>query len=197
MIISTGTESVAVTIATAHFYLMYHAEHLAKVRAELQTVPLNALWVELEKLPYLTGTILESLRINMGVTGRLARIAPDEPLHYKGYTIPPGTPVSSTTLCIHTDESAFPDPWTFRPERWLGKEGMERRKYLMSFNKGARQCIGINLAYAEMYLAIAAAVHFDMQLFETDESDVRFKHDFHAALPKLGSKGVRAMVLTK
>lgn len=67
----------------------------------------------------------------------------------------------------------------------------------MSFNKGTRQCIGINLAYAEMYLALATAARFEMQLFETDESDVRFKHDFHAAFPKLDSKGVRAMVLAK
>ena len=64
----------------------------------------------------------------------------------------------------------------------------------MSFNKGARQCIGINLAYAEMYLALAAAVRFDMELYQTDESDVRFKHDFHAAFQKLDSKGIRVSV---
>ena len=133
----------------------------------------------------------------MGVPGRLTRIEPDESLHYKGYTIPLGTPASSTTLCTRSDESAFPDLWTSKPERLLGKEGMEPRKYLMSFNKGAWQCIGINLADAEMYLALAAAVNFDMQLFETDESDVRFKHDFHAAFTKLDSKGLRAMVLVK
>ena len=167
---------------------------MAKVRDELHTVPSNPSWAELEELPYLTGTILESLRIDMGVTGRLARIAPDETLQYGEYKIPPGTPISSTTVCIHTNESVFPDPWTFKPERWFGKEGTERKKYLISFNKGARHCIGINLAYAEMYLALAAAVRFEMELYRTDESDVRFKHDFHAAFAKLDSKGVRVSV---
>lgn len=190
----TGTESVAVTVATAHFYLLHQPDHMAKIRNELRTVPLNASWADLEKLPYLTGVVLESLRLSFGVTGRLARIAPDETLHYKQYIIPPGTPISSTTLCIHTDESVFPDPWAFKPERWIGKEGTERRKHLMTFNKGSRQCIGMNLAYAEMYLTLAAAARFDMELFQTDESDVRFKHDFHAAFPKLDSKGVRAVV---
>ena len=65
----------------------------------------------------------------------------------------------------------------------------------MSFNKGARQCIGINLAYAEMCLALTAIIRYDMKVFETDESDVRVKHDYHAACRKLDSKGVRATVL--
>ena len=170
---------------------------MARVRNELRSVSPNASWADLEKLPYLTGVILEGLRLSIGVTGRLARIAPDESLHYKQYSMPPGTPVSSTTLCVHTNETIFPDPWTFEPKRWSGKEGTERRKYLMSFGKGARGCIGINLAYAEMYLAIATAARFDLELFETDESDVRVKHDFHAAFPKLDSKGVRAYVRGK
>ena len=130
----------------------------------------------------------------MSVTGRLARLTPEETFQYGTYKIPPNTPVSSTTLCIHTDENILPDPWTFRPERWFGKDGAERKKYLMSFKKGVRQCIGINLAYAEVYLALAAAARFEMELYQTDESDVRFKHDFHAAFPKLDSKGVRVVV---
>ena len=173
---------------------MHYPEYMDKVRKELRDAPWDASWAELERLPYLSGTILEALRLSFGVTGRLARIAPDEALHYKQYTIPRGIPVSSSTVCIHTDEAVFPDPWTFKPERWFGKDGTERRKYLMSFNKGTRQCIGINLAYAEMYLALAVAARFDMELFQTDESDVRFKHDFHAAFPKLDSKGIRATV---
>ncbi|KAL9620731.1 MAG: hypothetical protein Q9160_004744 [Pyrenula sp. 1 TL-2023] len=194
LLVMAGTESVAVSIATSHFYLMHQPEYMIKVRNELAGVPLNASWTRLETLPYLTGAVLEGLRLSFGVTGRLARIAPDESLQYRQHTIPPGTPVSSTTLCIHTDETVFPDPLTFRPERWFGTEGMQRRRYLMSFNKGSRQCIGINLAYAEIYLALAAAARFDWELFETDESDVRFKHDFHAAFPKLDSQGVRARV---
>ena len=192
--IETGTESVAVSIATTHFYLLQQPTYMSRVREELESVSTDPSWADLEKLPYLSGAILEGLRLSFGVTGRLARIAPDESLHYKQYVIPSGTPVSSTTVCIHTDATVFPDPWAFKPERWFGKEGTERRKYLMSFNKGARQCIGINLAYAELYLAVAAATRFDMALYETDESDVRFKHDFHAAFPKLDSKGVRATV---
>ena len=55
----------------------------------------------------------------------------------------------------------------------------------------------MNLAHAEMFLALAAMARFDMTLFETDLSDVEFQHDFHVAYSKLDSKGVRARVQGK
>ena len=99
-----------------------------------------------------------------------------------------------TSLCVHTDENVFPDPWTFNPDRWLGPEGVERRRYQVAFSKGGRKCIGINLAHAELYLIMAVVARYDMELFETDISDVEFRHDCQVAHPKLDSKGVRAMV---
>lgn len=167
---------------------------MAKLRAELQNVPTNASLTELEQLPYLSACIAEGNRLSFGVTARVCRIAPDEALQYKNYTIPPGTPVSMTSLCAHTDERIFPDAWTFKPDRWLGQEGLARRKYQMAFNKGGRNCIGINLAHAELFLIIAAVARYDIELFETDVSDVEFKHDYQVAYPKLDSKGVRVVV---
>jgi cytochrome P450 len=167
---------------------------MAKLRSELRSIPSPASWTQLEQLPYLSACIAEGNRLSFGVAARTARISPAHPLHYKTYIIPPGTPLSSTTLSVHTDEKIFPDPWEFRPERWLGKEGMERRKYQMAFNKGSRSCVGINLAHAEMFLMIREVVGWEMRLFETDVGDVRFKHEFHVAFPKLGSMGVRAVV---
>lgn len=77
---------------------------MAKLRTELRTVPENASWTELEQLPYLSACIAEGNRLSFGVTARVCRIAPDEALQYKDYTIPPGTPVSMVSLCAHTDE---------------------------------------------------------------------------------------------
>jgi cytochrome P450 len=177
-----------------HFYLLHHPEKMARLRSELQETSETATWRELEQLPYLSGCIAEGNRLSFGVAGRTSRIAPHETLQYKQYTIPPGTPISETTLAVHTNESIFPEPWKFKPERWMGKEGTELRKYQMAFNKGSRSCVGMNLAHAEMFLAIAAMARYDMELYETDISDVKFKHEFHVAFPKLDSKGIRAVV---
>lgn len=197
MIDIAGTESTAKSMALAHFHLLANPQIMARLRDEIRTVQGAASWTELEQLPYFNAVIAEANRLSFGVTARLCRVAPDETLIYKGYTIPPGTPVSMTTLCAHTDENIFPDPWTFNPDRWLGPDGAKKRKYQMAFNKGSRICIGINLAHAELFLAIAAMARYDMKLFQTDIADIQFQHDYHVAYPKLDSKGIRAMVYGK
>ncbi|KAI0379348.1 cytochrome P450 [Hypomontagnella monticulosa] len=110
------------------------------------------------------------------------------------YILPPGTSISTSTLLVHANEDIFPDPFVFDPERWLGPAGAARRKYQLAFSKGPRTCIGNHLANAEMTVAIAAMARWDMKLFETDDQDVAFLHDYHVATPKLDSKGVRATV---
>lgn len=55
-----------------------------------------------------------------------------------------------------------------------------------------------SLAMAEMSLILAVLFRPDgprLALFETDESDVKQAHDFLIPLPKLDTKGVRAIVL--
>ena len=168
-----------------------------KLRSELQTLAPDAPLTALQQLPYLAAVCHEANRLSFGLTGRNARIAPDETLQYGPYILPPGTPMSMTTLCIHTDETVFPDPWTFNPDRWLGPAGKERQKYQFGFGGGSRKCLGIGLASAELTLVIAAVVRYDMRLFETDASDVTFKHDCQVAHPKLDSKGIRAVVVGK
>ncbi|MCJ1479035.1 hypothetical protein MMC13_007719 [Lambiella insularis] len=197
LLVMAGTASPAQSLSIAHFHLLHNPNLMATLRAELRSLPPTASWAVLEQLPYLSAIIAEANRLSFGVTARVCRVAPDEALQYGDYIIPPGTPVSTTTLAVHTDERIFPDPWAFQPERWLGEEGKERRKYLMAFGKGSRSCIGVHLAHAELFLAVAAVARYDMELFETGVDDVSFRHDYHVAFPKPGSKGVRAMVKGK
>ena len=54
-----------------------------------------------------------------------------------------------------------------------------------------------SLAYAEMYLTLAVLFRANgpkLELFETDESDVLNIHDYHQAMPKLSTKGIRVVV---
>ncbi|TGO33321.1 hypothetical protein BHYA_0252g00020 [Botrytis hyacinthi] len=201
-----GTESPAQTLKIIFYHLLKNPAILTKLRAELDAAPTPTSWATLDHLPYLSAVIEEGNRLSFGVTARTARIA-NEQLTYtpsshvkstinkgKSYKIPAGTPISITTLSAHTAETVFPDPFVFDPERWLGDEGRERRKYQMAFGKGGRICIGIELARAELYLVTAALVtRFDMKLFETDDSDVAFMYDYQVAMPKLDSKGLRVM----
>lgn len=206
LLVLAGTESPAKTLNIIFYHLIANPSILKKLRDELSTVPDFAAWATLEQLPYLSAVIEEGNRLGFGVTARTARVA-HETLTYtpspyvtsssgtsNSYTIPPGTPISITTLSAHTAESVFPDPFKFDPERWLGDEGRDRRKFNMAFGKGSRKCLGIELARAELYLVTAALVKgFDMTLWETDESDVAFVHDFQVTMPNFDSKGLRVM----
>ena len=189
----TATESTAKAIGVTHFHLLANPTILSKLRAELKMTT-NPSILELQRLPYLSAVCNEGVRLSFGLTGRNARIAPDENLQYRQWTIPAGTPMSMVTLCIHTDENIFPDPWRFDPDRWLGAAGKERMRYQYGFGKGGRKCLGIELANAELFLTIATVVRYDMKLFKTDVSDVEFRHDFQVAHSKLDSQGIRAVV---
>ncbi len=52
------------------------------------------------------------------------------------------TPVGMTSVLLHHNENTFPDSYSFVPERWLGKEGHALEKYMVSFSKGSRECLG-------------------------------------------------------
>jgi len=67
------------------------------------------------------------------------------------------------------DPAIFPKPDTFDPDHWLraAKQGVRFDRYQVAFGKGSRSCVGMNLAYAELYLVIAVLVtRFDLELYE-------------------------------
>lgn len=102
--------------------------------------------------------------------------------------------MSESSYLIHTNKEIYPDPLEFKPERWL--DGKTSASNFVPFSRGARMCIGINLAYAELYLTLATVfMSFDFQLIDTTKRDVEICHDFFVGMPALESQGVRVKVL--
>lgn len=133
-----------------------------------------------------------------GVTTRLPRVA-HEPLKYREYTIPAGTPISQLNYCVHNDSTIFPKPLEYHPERWIEAidQGIRLDRYLVSFGKGSRSCLGINLAWAELYLGLAYTLSsFDMEIVDTTvERDIHMDRDFFVGIPREDSQGIRAKVV--
>ena len=202
-----GTESPARALGILVLHILRNPDMQQRLRSELVDIQDDASWTQLDHLPYLSALVEEAIRLSFGVTSRSARIA-REPLVYKptshavgpiasdkSLVIPAHTPVSVSALCANTAETVFPDPFKFDPERWLGDEGQQRRKFQFAFSMGSRKCLGMDLARAEIMLAtVALTKMFDFELYDTDESDVAFVHDFQVAMPRFESKGIRAMV---
>ncbi|KAK0665693.1 putative cytochrome P450 E-class, group I [Cercophora samala] len=162
-----GFETTASLLRLVIYHVFSHPEILTRLRAELVeaatrsssspdgSIPLQTL----EQLPYLTAALMEGMRLSPAIASRSQRIAPDRDLIYDKYRIPAGTPVGMTVLLMHTDERLYPDPHRFDPERWVDPEARKRsEKTYAPFSRGTRICIGMHLAWAEMYLLMAALV---------------------------------------
>ncbi|KAF2144118.1 uncharacterized protein K452DRAFT_267281 [Aplosporella prunicola CBS 121167] len=203
-LIGAGTVTSAHTLATTVYHLLANPEQLAHLRAELASpsTPSNPSWTDLEQLPYLSAVVAEGLRLSYGVSHRLPRISPDTALHVPNYAlaIPPGTPVSMTQMLLHDNADIFGSPRAFLPHRWLGPDAPELRRFLVPFSRGTRQCVGMNLAYAEIFLTLGRLFRpvgeggLALELWQTGRSDVDVAHDFFNPVPRLGSKGVRVLV---
>ena len=205
-IIGAGTVTTSHTIALTLFHVLANPSIKTKLRGELRIASANGssmTWSHLAQLPYLTAVVTEGLRLASGVSHRLQRIDPDHALYYKQYTILAGTPVSQTQMFIMTDSTLFPQPMDFVPDRWLADclpEGFplpnEAKKHFVPFSRGTRSCVGMNMAYAEIYLTIAAmlSTSLDLTLFETTGRNFEVAHDWFNPCPPLDSKGLRVMI---
>lgn len=125
---------------------------------------------------FLRAVIDESLRIappTPGVMWREKDPLSTEPLVVDGHVIPPGTMVGVGLYSLMHNPEYFPEPFVFRPERWL--EGDEdapedrearatMRRTFIPFILGDRACAGKPLAYLEMSLTVAKTMwYFDFE----------------------------------
>ncbi|KAJ8090311.1 hypothetical protein PM082_018907 [Marasmius tenuissimus] len=77
---------------------------------------------------------------------------------YRGYRIPKNTTVIENIWAILHDEKMYPDPYAFKPERWIkdGKINPAIRDITSGFGFGRRICPGRYLAMFTMYITAAS-----------------------------------------
>ncbi|KAI1869857.1 hypothetical protein JX265_003309 [Neoarthrinium moseri] len=196
-LLAAGTITTAGTLTTITYFILANPEIEKRLRVELKRVTdcyPNQVprWTDLEKIPYLTGCIKEGLRIARFMR-RNPRISPDTDLKYKQWTIPKNTPVGMSICHMHMDPEVYPEPYKFIPERWIGDVDPRVNRNFVPFVKGSRNCLGLNLAWAEMYVVLGILFRpggFKMSL-DCDESDIVPIHDSDVGIPKADSRGLR------
>ncbi|PKY09111.1 cytochrome P450 [Aspergillus campestris IBT 28561] len=211
-----GEHSTAMAMSSVMFYLLQNPTMYRKLQAELTAMipdpECTPTVAQLEQIPYLRAVVKEALRLHPGVLYRMQRVARD-PMVYTDkrngatWTIPAETRVSMTPLLVHMDPVVFLSPRSFVPERWIENPGLER--YLLSFSKGSRMCIGINVAHHEMYTILYGIVRSCnpdqgpgandqgpiLSLFDTiRERDVDASAELFFSRPQKGSQEVRVLV---
>ena len=114
-------------------------------------------------MPYIRATIKEIMRMCPVATTGLRRLAGAD-VRYNDKTIPKGTILLANICALHWDEQRFPDPFKFRPERYLqhmqrsavyanSADVMQRDHF--TFGAGRRICPGVHLADNGLFLAVS------------------------------------------
>ncbi|KAH9907811.1 cytochrome P450 [Xylariomycetidae sp. FL2044] len=161
-----GWDTTSFSMTVCVYLVLKHPEVLQRLQRELdeawQTPSDDVSVTVLDKLPYFDAVLNESLRFVHGALTRLTRINPTNPEQYKSWVIPPGTKISMSLSNINLDQEIWGDDVkAFRPERWLGNPHL--KKCLATFSKGTRVCLGIEFAYVELKMTLAALFRrFDM-----------------------------------
>ncbi|KAJ6599961.1 cytochrome P450, partial [Mycena vulgaris] len=196
-LLGAGSETVGNIVTTGVFHVLKNPRVLNMLRMELQESWLNISspmsYQALEKLPYLTAVLKESMRMAHGVVTPIPRVVGPKDAHILGYDLPAGTVVSIGITFIHQNSQIFHSPETFRPERWLEPAAQQlEAKYFVPFSRGPRMCLGINLAWCELYLLFANTFRkLDMKVYETSLEDFTFRQHW---LPVFRNRQLHAHV---
>lgn len=208
-----GIETTKNTLSVATFHVLANPAIHQRLRDELvEAIPdikVPPSLLAIERLPYLNAVIQEGLRLSYGIPQRSPRVNRTEAVHYNGYSVPPGTPIGMSTYLQLRHPDVFPNPDVFDPERWMpttdadgslqpakAANGNLMSKYQVTFSKGARMCVGMNLAMAEIQVGLATLFRRvdGMRLYETGRKDVDMHAEYLSGHPVEDSKGVRIMI---
>ncbi|KAJ3533596.1 hypothetical protein NMY22_g7271 [Coprinellus aureogranulatus] len=178
ILVGAGTETTGNACAIIAFHVLSDVQVYRRLKRDLADawpdpdmhIPLE----KLEKVEYLSAVIHEGLRFAHGVVTPLPRRVP-ESTEIAGVLVPGKTLVSMSSTFLHRNPELFPDPLTFDPERWLGMDSNDLTNYVVPFSKGPRMCLGVNLAWAELYLIIGNLFRkVDLELVNTTARDLEW-----------------------
>ncbi len=147
-----GHETTATALTWAIYWVHFLPEVKEKLLAELETVadPMDP--SQFLQLPYLTAVCNETLRIHpVGMLTFPRRV--EVPMEMCGYQLEPGMLLLGCIYLLHQREDLYPEPQTFRPERFLERKFTPYE--FMPFGGGVRRCIGYALAQYELKISLA------------------------------------------
>ncbi len=110
------------------------------------------------------------------------------PWQLGAHAVPAGTPVTMSILLVHHREDVYPDPFAFRPERWVdAKPGTYT---WIPFGGGIRRCLGASLAMTEQEIVLETmARRLDLEAPEPEP-----EHALHRNVTMIPARGGRAIV---
>ena len=166
LVIAAGADGVGLTLSATVFYLIRNPTTLSKLTNEIRSTFENVADIQnpkLGSLPYLAACLNETLRLCPPKPSTAPREVLSGGIEIDGEHIPKGVTVGTPVYVLHHDETIYPQPWSYRPERWMvdEKAGVttesvaNARAALCPFLIGPMNCIGKNMAYFALKVSLA------------------------------------------
>ncbi|KAF2638301.1 cytochrome P450 [Massarina eburnea CBS 473.64] len=179
MLLSAGTDTTSDVIMVCIYQSIKNASVHKKLTEELAAAfPTHAdiTYDKARKLPYLTAVIKESLRYSNPIPSKAPRMVPQEGWTLYGHKIPAKTVINTSSYLLNRHPSIWgQDAYDFHPERWLDSNAAHLDKYMTSFYRGSRQCLGKDLAFCEMYTLLANLFRqFELEMYNTTDDDMKW-----------------------
>jgi cytochrome P450 len=167
LLVFAGSEPVATELAATTYYLLRNPGTLDRLRREVRGAfasDREITGVATGRLEYLNAVIEEGLRLFPPTVSPLARYSPGAMIG--GHYVPPGVSVFNNGYQMSRDARYWDSPHLFRPERWIGAgSSPEQRKASQPFSAGPHVCLGVNLVYLDVRIALAKVVfNYDLEL---------------------------------
>lgn len=160
--VDAGSDTTAIALNNIMYFLLRTPKALSRLREEVDAAldpdTEVASYDRVKSLPYLRACLDESMRLIPPVSFGLHRKTPPEGAMIDGHWIAGNTTVAVPAYSAHRNETLFPDPEEFLPERWLGEDGKEAQSSFIPFSTGSRGCIGRNISYIEQSMLMATLV---------------------------------------
>ncbi|KAF2209337.1 hypothetical protein CERZMDRAFT_114022 [Cercospora zeae-maydis SCOH1-5] len=178
LILTAGSETTATLLSGATYLLLKNPDKLRLLQEEVRgrwKEYSDITLAEVNNAPYLIATLQESLRYFPPVPTGFERRIQKGGEFISGVFVPEGTAVQVSQFPANHSEDNFKDAESFVPERWLDDERSsayagDKRAALQPFSFGPRNCLGKNLALAEMRLIVAKLIWtFDLELDPSSE----------------------------
>jgi cytochrome P450 len=159
-IVNTFTAGTLNSAMHAQFVLLHLAHDQSiqdKIRQELnEALPARQCPDDTTVLPYTTGAVKESLRLYVNGMFPLPRITTSDIQLENGSLIPKGSWMNIAMLGTHRDPDYFPEPESFKPERWDTRTHAAPVPFsFVPFGVGARACPAANMGLVNVTVFVA------------------------------------------
>jgi cytochrome P450 len=134
---------------------------------------------------YVEATINETLRRRPVLPNAAPRLVV-EPIEVGGWSYEPGVCLVANSYLLHHDPEIYPDPYAFRPERFL--EQAPGTYTLIPFGGGRRRCLGASFAILEMK-AVLRAVFSTLELRPATDLELTRRRAITVS-PRVGARTV-------